>query len=370
MQFFFNHSPVLAKTAPLDSRWGYAKAALTRNIIYIKRYYSQANQAVSGNHLLVNLINLLNVDQGLPLERYYNTVSAKTDKLSHLLKLTSSVEVGKLHPGVFYGPLVKEIIIADDSYTSPRYISENWQNYPSVKVIDHPVSNLDLLLPDGKKHSTAEGTATIVINIPALAIQFREFARINHIDLLAGKGADPITYFIHRFVLPNMLESHLDCCLVNRLYNHTVGAPMDEPIGKHPINLIDYTKHVEVVYTDLLKRLKRGIYDYWTMLRSIPLVSSPNMQEWARLPDLAPTRQIAWAEFITRIKTIEFMITAGSDTSIYVNAKDVNYLAKKLLTYSTDSVFRQITDNDVYLDTINRVNSIMQILNISGFKVK
>ena len=106
------------------------------------------------------------------------------------------------------------------------------------------------------------------------------------------------------------------------------------------------------------------------MLRSIPLIDKPNMQEWAHLLDLAPTRQIAWAEFIIRIKTIEFMITAGSDTSIYVNSKDVNYLAKKLLTYSTDSVFRQITDNDVYLDTINRVNSIMQILNISGFKVK
>lgn len=362
MQLFFNKSIQVAKTLPRDPTWNYARSALKRNLQTLTNYYHNKGFAVRSNHILVKLLNIIGVDHNQHIERYYEIVSARTNKLGMHLKFTSSIYSGQLFDGVFYGNGTKEIIIADDEYINPYTIEKDWKNIQAVTVIDHPRSDLDMLLPNGKKTGTETGTATIVVNIPALATQYREFAKTQYAKYLEeDQSLSSVAFFVHQYVLPNMMPSHLDAALFNRIVNLGIGKPMGEALVKHPFMLLDYTKHVDQVYKKLVDTLKSTDAEFWTMLRSIPLVSTDNAQLLMRLPENAPTRQLAWAEFITRLKCIEFLVQTNPNHGTVMSSKDLNYLMKKILQYSSDGVFRQITDSELYYETIQQVKNIISM---------
>ena len=369
MQLFFNKTITDQRVLPRNPLWLYAKAGLKRNLNTVTTYYHSRKFATKGNHFLIRLLNTIGVDHGKDIERYYEIVSAKTNKLSISFKMTSSVYSGQLFDGVFYGPEVKEIFVADDNYISPYEIQKNWKNTQSVTVLDHPKSDLALLLPNGKSTSSESGTATILINIPALATQFREFAKEQQIKM--SEGVNPITMatFIHSYVLPNMLYSHLDVALFNRMNNLAIGKPMGETALTHPIVVLDYTKQVDEVYQDLFKRIQSTEIDFWTLLRSVPMCSDMNALELMRLPDMAATRQLAWAEFLTRLKCIEFLVTAAVNHGQKLNRPELNYFLKKVVAYTSDGTFRQIVDSDLYLDTVRTVKDIVQMTNTENIKI-
>lgn len=369
MQFFFNKSIHAANVLAKDPTWNYAKACLERNLQITTSYYQSRGFAVRGNHLLVRLLNSIGVDHQLHIERYYDIVNAKTHKLAIHFKLTSPVYSGQLFDGVFYGAGTKEIIIADDEYISPYEIQKDWKSIQAVKVLDHPRSDLDLLLPNGKASSTETGIASIKINIAALAVQYREFLIEQMQKMQQGDNPSTTAFFIYRYVLPNMLPTHLDAALFNRIFNIMVGKPMGLSTVKHAFNLPDYTKYVDQVYYKLVNTIKHSDAEFWTTLRSIPLVSISNAQEFMRLPDLAPTRQLAWAEFLTRLKCINFLIASSESHGQKRNASDLNYLLRKIVYYSSDGIFRQIADAQTYADTIREVKDIVQLTQTGNYPV-
>ena len=362
MQLFFNKTLTDSRILPRNQLWLYAKAGLKRNLNTVTSYYHSRGFATKGNHFLIRLLNTIGVDQSMDIERYYEIVSAKTNKLSISFKMTSSVYSGQLFDGIFYGPEVKEIIIADDSYISPYEIQRNWKNISSVSVLDHPKSDLALLLPNGKSTSIESGTATILINIPALATQFREFAKEQQQNMQEGVNPITMAVFLHRYVIPNMLYSHLDIALFNRINNMVIGKPMGEATLKHPIVVLDYTKQVDEVYRELFRKLQTTEVDFWTILRSIPLCTEINALELMRLPDMAATRQLAWAEFLTRLKCIQFLVSAAARHGRKLNNNELNYFLKKVIAYTSDGTFRQIVDSEVYSDTIRTVKDILQLV--------
>lgn len=370
MQLFFNKTIQVAKTLPKNQNWNYAKAGLKRNLQTVIDYYQSRGFAVKGNHFLVKLINSIGVEHSLNIERYYDIVNAKTNKLGMHFKMTSSVYSGQLFDGVFYGPGTKEIIIADDEYISPYEIQSNWKNIQSVKVLDHPRSDLYLNLPNGKVSGTETGTATIVINIPALALQYRQFAIEQARRMQHGENPATVAFFIYRYVLPNMLYTHLDVALFNRIVNWTIGKPMGESTVKHAFALLDYTNRVDDVYRDLVKEIENTEVDFWTILRSIPMCSVDNAKTLMLLPEMAPTRQLAWAEFLTRLKCVEFLVYCAPDHGKKMNQNELNYLLKKILMYSSDGVFTHITDKELYADTIRTVKDIVELTNGANYKIQ
>lgn len=365
MQLFFNKTLSDSRVLPRNQLWLYAKAGLKRNLNTVTSYYHSRGFATKGNHFLIRLLDSINVDHDIDIERFYDIVSAKTNKLSISFGMTSSVYSGKFFDGIFYGPEVKEILIADDTYISPYEIQKNWKHIQSITVLDHPKSDLDLLLPNGKTTSAESGTATILINVPALATQFREFAKEQQARI--GEGVNPISMamFIHKYVLPNMLYSHLDVALFNRMNNMAIGKPMGETTVKHPIVVLDYTKHVDEVYRDLLKRIQSTEVDFWAILRSIPMCTDNNALELMRLPDMASTRQLAWAEFVTRLKCVQFLVSTAVMHGRKINNTELNYFLKTVTMYTSGGVFAQIANPDIYHDTVRTVKDILQLTTVA-----
>lgn len=274
-------------------------------------------------------------------------------------KMTSPIYSGQIFDGIFYGPGTNEIIIVDDEYISPYEIQKNWKNIQSVKVLDHPRSDLRLLLPNGKQSSTDTGLATISINISALATQYREFMKEQAAEMREGENSLLTATFVHRYVLPNMLYTHQDVALFNRINNMVLGKPMGEATFKHPFVLLDYTRFADQVYWQLKDLLVKNEYDFKTILKSIPLVNVPDASELMRLPELAPTRQLAWAEFVARLKCIRFLSACTPSHGHALSMKDLNYFVREIQLYSSSTALSQISDREIYNDVLHDVSDIV-----------
>jgi hypothetical protein len=224
MHNLFNLMPNIEHGILRLPEWAYVRTELRRNLDRVIAYYRKHPTAVHSAHFLVRLLQSITVPKSLNLERYYYNVDAGALNLSMALKMTSSIYRGQLFDGVFYSDC-KEILIAHSEPFDFHQAHRNWETLCPIEVLRHPLSDLGLGLPDGDKIGSDYGIAVISINIPMLAVQYRAF-RINE-EYLTGNSDSQrsVMQFIRMYVIPNMLPSHLDHCLFNRIYNLHIGAP-------------------------------------------------------------------------------------------------------------------------------------------------
>ncbi len=363
MQLFFNDSIQQARIAVKDPLWGYIKSGLERNLQVTMDYYKTKGFAVRTNHLLVKLVNSIGVDYELNIERFYSIVNAKTNRIGMHFKFTSPIYTGQYFNGVFYGAGTKEIIIADDEYVNPYLVQEKWKDYASVTVLDHPRSDLDMILPTGRVTGIETGLAVIKINIAALAIQYKMYLREQYEKVGNAGSEGTAAMFVHKYVLPNMLPSHLDVALFNRIDNMALGKPMGIATVRHPFFLIDFTDRVDKVYWQLEKYFNKTELNFHSIMKSIPLVTAPNLDTLMLLPEIAPTRQYAWAEFMTRLKCIEFLIKINPSHGRVSSMHDLNHILRKIKLFSSDRTLEQVHDSEI---DNNRYRSIKDILMLTG----
>ncbi len=358
MQQFFNQKVKSSRLAPRSPSWDYVQAGLDRNLQTVQRYYKIRPFSVKSNHILVRLLNSLGVAHDQNLERFHDIVEAKSPYLGMTFKMTSSIHKGILHDGLFYGEGTQEVIFATSEYFNPYLVEKHWQDVSAVTVLDHPRSDLDMLLPTGRKSTNETGIAVIAVNVPMLAVQYRTFSKIQFERMQTGISPLTTAQFVHMYVLPNMVASHLDVALFNRAVNLTTGAPMGVSTSKHRFPLIDYTARVDKVYSDLTKFIHTNDRDFYTILESFPAVSVPSMLTVNRLPDQAPTRQVAWAEVLTRLKALDWLTKISPDHGVRYNRSELNYFVREFVRNVSDNTFGHMLDAGAYMDSVLTIREI------------
>ena len=96
------------------------------------------------------------------------------------------------------------------------------------------------------------------------------------------------------YVLPNMLFSHMDQALFNRIRKLRKGEEVGQSIKRHPFALIDYTNKVDSCYGNVIENLTKTGKNFVGVLQSVPAVVKENMEQAMHVPDMAPTRQVMW----------------------------------------------------------------------------
>lgn len=305
-----------------------------REVDKIISYYNNRVFAIKSQHLLCRLINQASASTDLDIIRYVETVSTRSPYVGRYYNFSSEISFGAFHQGVFYGEKCKELIIQDDAYFNPFETLANWSTLEPVKVLDHPVSDLTLMLPDGERNSTAEGLAVISINIPMLLVMYLGFMRSQQQAIAQGKDSIlGVTHFVKMYVLPGMLRSHLEICLFNRFVNLTTGAPMSEALKHLPFPIVDYADKVDRVLEDVLDHTKNKKLLYTSVLKNIPSFYSEDMQDFLQMPDLTHSLQLWWVLYLTRLKAINAVIVNGGDKAKSMNGHllrrmeiDIQYL--------------------------------------------
>lgn len=331
--------------------WEYLRLEMSRSLKTVISYYRRFAYRVDGSHFLIKLLYAAGVNRNQPLDRFYSYVSAKAMNVSMALKMTSPIYKGQLFNGVFYGGDTKEILIAHDDYFDYEQAAKNWEELEPIKVLYHPKSDLGFNIPDGESYSEEDGIAVIAINIPMLVIQYREFMLREDLKT-ANTGESPkgVTHFIYSYPLTNMLRSHLDVAIFNRLYNALFDIPCCESNKKHSFYVTDSTRRLNQVQAKQLDILRKSTKRFDVMMKSIPLISCEDMSKLVELPDVAPTRQVIWGLILSRMKMLSFLFNAGLVDPRITNAKEVNKVVRTLQNCKSDAVFKSSLPYDQYFD--------------------
>ena len=291
-------------------------------------FYQTRVHSVKSNHLLCRLLITSSPEFDQDNERFAQYAQTKAPYLSKHFGMTSSIGSGKTKESIFYGDDIDEILLYTESYFDPFTILNDWKNIQAIKVINHPFSCLIPKLFNGKKKESGSGISVVGIDIALLLMQYRGWLieqkqRQEETGSVLSEG-----HFVSMYVLPQMLRTHTEIAIFNRLTNLNDGAPMTEMLIKNSFVVLDYHSKLDKALKDVLRFIKDKSALYSYSLKTIPCAFEENMQKALLLPDVAPTVQVWWALIIARASTLAAIMRIGgrkgiiSNSSILIKAKE------------------------------------------------
>lgn len=337
--------------------WENARRGLSRNTERVLQYYRNNPTIVKSNHFLVKLIQSIAIPHGLNTERYYDNVENISTHLAMAMKMTSSTYKGSLFNSVFY-PGSNEIIISRTNEINLEVAVKNWRQLVPVKVIRHPISDLGLALPDGTQDVSETGLAVIMVDIPLLALQYRAFCQ--HEEYTKGSDGAQLTVmqFVRMYVIPNMLVSHVDYVIFNRLDKLSRNEQPAKYIRQHPFVLIDYSQEVDDVLLRAIDLVSNQVNTFSKTIQTVPAVFNENQAYLAFLPEMAQTRQVLWALILAKLPLILFLFNISKGGPSNVNQDEVNAIVSTILINNVESVFRVQLTGDLFKEVSDELKYI------------
>lgn len=340
-----------------------------REVQNIKDYYHTRTYAINNKHIVVRLSNAVLGSLEVDNVSYLRAVNARSQYVANAYKLTSSVSRGKIYRGEFYGPRYHEVLLYDsDSHTPQDIISgpvmpnihhpRHWSNQCPISVLWHDNSDMGLLLPNGKDTNTGIGSSVLSLDLNLLSVTYKEFIK-RHYKNNEGSSLNA-QHFVYMYVIPNILDSHIDIAIMNRLMNLYYNQPMTQPMVKHPIVVSDYTAKLDAILKKVIANIENTTMRYEAMLRNIPTVSSRDMQDALMLPPVAPTQQVSWALYLSRLKVIQFMLDIGGDKGRAANNDLINDLKFSLKQLKKNNDLYAVLPLPMYVELMDRVDKILE----------
>ena len=341
MYRLFQESPQINKGSVILPEFIYVRGFYLRQLAVLKAYYHEQVRNVPNEHILIKLLFGLNVSFRRDYQNYVDIAGDLAVGLSSQLRMTSSLNHGfAFEKGPFYGSGVTEILIATDSEFDVEDAVVNWRDLEPITVLRHPFTDLSLGRPDGQYEASDEtGIAVIAINVAMLALQYRRW--VEEEKYASEDTKQTMHQFVSRYPLTNMVASHLDVAVFNRLAA-TLNEEPTQPFKRvHPFYIPDYTDKVDRVLEKLLdiQRSRRTAFDH--MLAAIPLITADTMLDAMRLPQVVPTRQIKWALIVARIPLIKFLVKLNNDTQNPTNKMYLSKLRLALREMRSDRTLHQ-----------------------------
>lgn len=285
----------------------YPHKGLLRSYEKVRNYYRANPRYLNGSHFLIKLLHSLNVPLTMDTRTYNDHVIDRTFDLAMSLQMTSALYRGRVKsPGVFYGHGVDECLIASVDEFDLDSLETHWQDLAPIRVLSHPKTDLNFPPLLGKYHTLEEGAAVLVINVPMLAGQYRQW----RLEDLANHTDQPrsIMQFLTTYPLVNLLESHMDIVLYNRTVCIDEDLPLPEIRNPNPFYLPDYSKEVDATLKHFLELIDVRRLDFDMILSRLPQVFCEDFHERIAFPDMAYSQQLQWALVLVRMPILAFLM--------------------------------------------------------------
>lgn len=334
---FTNPSGVEARVS-LPASYGYVKRGLRKNLATVLRECRGASYAVDSAHVLVKLLTGLNVDPNLPVFEYHRKVDARAERVARANGLTTAGMSGQIFKrDTFYGKNVREVLISASEDFDLLEVDEHWQQLLPVKVLRHPFSALAIEPLDGRLYTDAPSWAVIQIDLPKLALQYRQW-------YLAQKRAGEAfmrspMQFVFEFPMANALVSHLDVALFNRLAALSNGREVEAFFNSWPFHLTDFDKKVDDYLLDRIAHLNQRAMRFDELMQQVQLVALGTLLDLADIPAVAITRQNAWAMTLWTLPIIEFLVQTDFAAGSSRNTQEQSLLRKRYRELQRDRDF-------------------------------
>lgn len=338
------------------------KVGLREQLNRVITYRQENTRGVMGTHLLVQLLTNLNISLSYDIDFYIDRVENIAIQKSIALKMTSVYNQGKLfHDGVFYSKYstrwagIKEIIIATTDTFDRNDFKKHWRRYDPVRVMYHPMTDINLQVPDGYHDFEGNGIAVISVNIPMLAAQYKMW-RDERREEDSRYSARSIEQFIQEIPIPNMLYSHLDIAVLNRLICFHYQLPVTGFERKHPFAMLDWTQKLDEMLKRYIAVLLPKRLDFDSLLAKLPIVSARSFHEIFTIPEDGFTRQVQWAILLSRLPLLAFLFHQNSQYDNKRNTYYVNRMRNYFRIVDAGSLLRSTIPPDDYHNAMDIVD--------------
>lgn len=304
------------------------KRRLMVNIGRVMRYTRTEVHAVPSQHILVRMLNDLNVDTTLDLFEYHRLVSLRADRIARSHGLTMHAHRGQVSASRFYGQGVSELLLYVDEDVDLLTVEKDWKKLTPLKVHGHPFNGCDLRPLDGKAY-TGNGLAVLSIDILVLAIQYKCW-----LDVQRKAGVDFLgtpQQFVYAYPLANALVSHHEWAIVNRLSAIYLGTSLQRGFNNPwPFYLRNMTTELDNYLFNRISFFRTRSMRFEAMLKNVHLPVTRSLWELVSFPDMPLSRQNEWAWVMSRLPVLMFLIRIDYDSGSAANMKELSNVRKRM----------------------------------------
>lgn len=363
MYDLFQDTPPVHRVYPHSALFERVRDPLRRDIATIVEYHRQKDGFVPNQHPLMRLLGSLSVSLTLPNQAYVDAVSRVGLRTAGMIGMTTSVSFGRIwYPGPFYGQRSREIMIAHAEEFDVDTAAKSWQDLQPVKVLRHPYSDLSIARPDGTYlPGSKPGLVVIAINVPMLAFQYKCWCEDRTISMYDQRTFVATSHFMYAYPITNMVYSHLDVALFNRMSALMFsGGLLGRWVKDHPIYGTDRSSWVDTALKQTITGVGRGYLSFDQILDSIPLVTEPSLRSLVMVPDVTPNRQVSWALILTMLPYIRFLVKSNLGGRSSANTAYLNRIWIWIRRIRNDRLLENRLPYDVYREVMDMIeNEIM-----------
>lgn len=311
---------------------------------------------LANDHILISLINGLGTPLSMDVQSYVDKTRDRSLYHASALGMTSPVSKGRVFTdGQFFGRYVQDVIIAVDDEFDVDYAAAHWQDLEPVRFVYHPLSDLSFTIPGLQPTSNEAGLSVILINVPMLALQYRQW-RYWRQSVDAERNPQTTAQFLCSYTLPNMLASELDLALFNRMVLTYYGAEPAAMAKRHPFYIFDLSRETDHVLGNYLTYINRRGMSFDTLLSNFPSVFHADFHSVIELPDRSYLNPMRWAATLARIPLLAFLLNWDAQHPGTYNSAEVNIIRRELTELDSGNLLRSYLPRDRYED----VSSIIQ----------
>lgn len=342
------HSPSASlAVGTFDNLW----PVYRRYAAYKREYYRSRAFTFPNQHLFVKILALTEAAPYVSDQDYVDHALQRAPFVGLHLGLTGETSAGRFFSDILFGPNSTELILVDHTPFTAAAAKANWQSLMPIRVLKHPYCDGRLPLVQ-KDQFPPNALAVLLIHPALLAFQYRCYTLA---ATAAGMEFTAARYFLTRYAIPNSFFSQTDYHVFNAFRNAFYGLDLPDRLShfKTPLELQRRVRQA-------LPQLQNHGVSYETLLASLPAVFSPSQHAALQMPDFAPTYQIRWALWLTRLDDIAFLIALGGKRALARNRHHLADLQRQLRWFQRDQTFGTLPASiaDSVTATLDSLNSL------------
>ena len=184
-------------------------------------------------------------------------------------------------------------------------ITRDVYDYPAITVTSHSRTDISFKVPEPIDSQIEDGLATIEIDLFKLLLMLRGFYNQHVTD--DSKRID-YTLFYTRYLLPNMIPSHLDVAWFNRVRAVLIGQPRAKEIKLTGLTLPTSYTYLDNVAEDIIDEFQRGSYSVADVLKSFPAIFKTSVYGMYKYNNEQPTSTGRAYVLLSRYRLLSFLL--------------------------------------------------------------
>lgn len=313
------------------------QAKMRKQLGRVVEHLRNRNWYVYNTHILVKLLGSIAVERELDLFEYHRRVSSIALDLAKTLGISSSLHKAVGKDSYMLGDRYTEIYVAINEHVDLLTVEDNWKDLQPVKFLRHDVTSLDFTPLDGRRDE-GYGKAVIQIDVVKLALQYRSW----YLDQ-KDKGVEDIPTlgsFVASYPTANAMYTFHDHCIWNRFRAIYNGETPDDKSTVLPFLVPSSKDMVDKYLKYCVNQIERKSMTFDMMQKQVELITAKDAFELNRLPTFFISRQVEWAIFISRMRTIIFLVKTNEEWEHKAkNRKDTGILKTYLKSIRSANIF-------------------------------